>query len=94
MSKYTLLEVHLDGSPITANAPFSNAADPEDAENADEVESADDADESESAGGGIPVLPLVGVVLLAVLAVAAKKLLSGDVPEDLEVDAEAEIDLD
>jgi len=88
MSKYTLLEIHLDGSSITANAPFSNAEDPETTE--DGRGSDDDSDE-----GGLPVVPIVALLaVLAVVAVAAKKLLSGEVPDDLEVDAEAEIDVE
>lgn len=91
MSKFTLIEVHLDGSSITANAPFSNASNASDADDAAPVEAdTEDADDS----GGFPVAPLVGLLVVVALAVAAKKLLSGEVPEDIELDAEADVDIE
>jgi len=72
MAKFTLLELHLDDSTFTANAPFSNDAElPDDA-----------AEDDEAAGGdddGRPWLAaLVGLLFLAVLAVLVKKKLGGD----------------
>ena len=78
MAKFTLLEVHLDGSEVTANAPFSTKRD---AESPTESESAPvdvetPADESDGVGG--PGAVILGLVVLVVAVVVLRRLLGGD----------------
>lgn len=72
MVNVTLLEVRLDGSTLTANAPFGGSG--------DGSKSGEKSSEGESDSGGrsrlIPVL--VGLVFLAVVAFLAKRRLGGD----------------
>ena len=88
MAKFTFLELHLDGAQISANAPFSSQSD---ADVDDALES--DSDDAED-DGGLPLLaPVLGLVVLAVVAVAVKHLLDGG--ELPDVDAEGpEIEID
>jgi len=80
MVDITLFEIHLDEGTMTANAPFSGSSEPDEADSGD-------TDEDED-GGGFPVAPLIGLLVLAVLLIGAKKLLgSGDI-EAIEVDTE------
>lgn len=80
MVDITILELHLDDSSLTANAPFSKGR--------KEVEASDDPPEDESSGSkGKAVGALVGLVFLtAVTFVVKKKVLGGggDEPEGEE----------
>jgi hypothetical protein len=82
MAKFTLLELHLDDSTFTANAPFSSDADlPADG-------AGDGETTVEDADGGRPWLAaLVGLLFLAVLAVLVKKKLGGDEEEYTDPEA-------
>lgn len=77
MAKFTLLELHLDGSTFTANTPFGTDAElPEDA--------ATDGDAADDGGSRRWLAALVGLLFLAVLAVLAKKKFGGDGAETLD----------
>lgn len=84
----TILEVHLDDASFSANAPFAGR------EDHDESDS-EPTGESGHAAEGRSVAPLVvGLVVLAVAALAARKLLGGDSGEiesvaDAKSEAEA-----
>ena len=72
----TLLEVHLDDSTFTANAPLSGES--------DALPAADSDDESDAG----PLLPfVVGVVALAAIAYVVRRWRSGGAPEG-ELDVE------
>lgn len=69
MAKFTLLELHLDDSTFTANAPLTSDGELPD----DGGSEAADAD-----GGRSWLAALIGLLFLAVLAVLVKKKLGGD----------------
>jgi hypothetical protein len=79
MVDLTVLELHLHDSSITANAPFSGKKDPGELEG--------ESDESDDESGGFPIVALLGLALVVVAVVAAKKYLSGN-----EIELEAEIE--
>jgi len=81
MAKFTLLELHLDDSTFTANAPFSSDAELPD-EGPDDGEPTGDGD-----GGRSWLAALVGLLFLAVLAVLVKKKLGGDEEEYTDPEA-------
>ena len=90
MAKFTLLEVHLDGADIRANAPFSSAT-PEDIESGSDLESTDEDDSTESSGGPpTGALLVVGLALVAVTAIALKKVLGGSDDERFDFEDETE----
>ncbi|MFB6074401.1 MAG: hypothetical protein ABEJ89_05265 [Haloarculaceae archaeon] len=64
MAKFTLLEVHFEGSEFTANAPFS--------------ESGEEDTPTEPGSGGLPVAPLAVLAVLAALALVLRKVLGSD----------------
>lgn len=74
MVKLTFLEVHLEGSSVTANAPFSDR----DEEPTAAPESEPEADAG-SAGGRRGVAVVVGLLfLLALAALARRRLADGE----------------
>ncbi|MFB6173897.1 MAG: hypothetical protein ABEI39_04565 [Halobacteriales archaeon] len=77
MVEITVLEVHLDGSEFTANAPFSRGDDSDDESGVipfgDDDESVEPSDD-----GGSSLLPAVVVLVgLAVVALAVRRVLGG-----------------
>ena len=80
MVDITILELHLDDSSLTANAPFSSGR--------KEVAASDEPPEQESSGSkGKAIGAVVGLVFLAVVSVGVKKKLlggGGDEPEGEE----------
>lgn len=77
MAKLTFLEVHLEGSSLTANAPFS-ADRPE-----DEPPETPDVESSADGGGRRGVAVLVGLAFLLVVALAVRRWVAGDEEIDL-----------
>ena len=82
MAKFTLLELHLDDSTFTANAPFST-----DAELPDDESPIDAVTDAEPDGGRSWLAALVGLLFLAVLAALVKKKLGGDEGEYTDPEA-------
>lgn len=79
----TILEVHLDDASFSANAPFAGQ------EEAGDAEPEPTADAG-SAEGSRSVAPLVvGLVVLAAAALAARRLMGGD-SDGIESVADAE----
>ena len=79
MVDITILELHLDDSSLTANAPFSSGR--------KQVSASDEPPEEESSGSkGKAIGAVVGLVFLAVVAyvVKSKVLGGGDEPEGEE----------
>lgn len=82
MAKFTLLEVHLDESTFTANAPFSGEAEEE-------------AEPTDAEGGSSPAAvigALVGLLFLAIVALAVKRKLSGQDDDEFAEGEEVELE--
>ncbi|MFC6757853.1 MULTISPECIES: hypothetical protein [Haloarcula] len=73
MVDITIFELHLDGSEFTANAPGVGGS--------DDTES----DDSDSGGAPLGLFAVLGLGVLVVAAVAAKRLSGGDGASDIEV---------
>lgn len=84
MVNFTLIELHLDDAQLTANAPGSGGGPSLDLLSGSEGEESGDAGSQESSGGSkLPLL--VGLVfLVAVAAVARRKMSTGDAAPELE----------
>lgn len=68
----TLLEVHLDDATFSANAPFAGT------ESSDTADRDDDERPDQPSGSPSVVGAVVGLLALALLALAARKLLRRD----------------
>lgn len=79
MAKFTLLEVHLEGSSLTANAPFSSD-DSGAAPSAKSVPEPESGAESSSRRG---VATVVGLLFLVAVALAVRKWFAEDEEIDL-----------
>ena len=80
MVDLTVLEVHLDGAELTANAPFSDKAKSTSGESAGGVFGNDEESEMEaegSSGGASPPVSVVAFLGLVVLTVVLRRVLGG-----------------
>lgn len=89
MARFTLLEVHLDGSQFTANAPFSGEESREGAREAvtERLGRESETEDSESSPMGIAV----GLVLLVGAAAVARRYLSRRESDGAEAQADEPI---
>lgn len=87
MAKFTLLEVHLDGASVDANAdavtalPFSSVITGEEDDETIEDDTTEDPSSADESGGSI-LGPIVFLLVLVGLAIAIKKVLGGDSTAD------------
>ena len=80
MVDLTILEVHLDGAELTANAPFSDKAKSTSSGSAGGVFGNDEESEIEaegSSGGASPLVSVVAFLGLVVLTVVMRRVLDG-----------------
>jgi hypothetical protein len=78
MAKFTLLEIHLDESTLTANAPYSGRDEAEDGE--DDYTAASEGSGGRGKAAG---LALVVLAVLAVVAVVLRRVIGGGDSEEL-----------
>ncbi|WP_336133726.1 hypothetical protein [Natronomonas amylolytica] len=84
MVEFTFLEIHLDDSSLTANAPYSHGE-------KDVVAGDEPPDEDGGSKKGGALAAIIGLVFLAVVAyLAKKKFLDGDEVEEF-VDDELDV---
>lgn len=90
----TIFEVHLDDASFTANAPFAGGDDQE----AEAVETAAEMDAETEEEGGFSIAPLVvGLVVVAAVALGVRRMLRSEPDEfehaisDAEAEAETEV---
>ena len=80
MVDLTVLEVHLDGAELTANAPFSDKPKPTSGGSAGSVFGNGEESEMEaegSSGGASPLVSVVAFLGLVVLTVVLRRVLGG-----------------
>lgn len=77
MVDITFLEVHLDDSTLTANAPFSSTGGESEEETEAEAEVEVEVEEGEGGGSSTLLAAIVGLVFLVVVGFLVRRYLRG-----------------